>query len=57
MIINISYSISIIISYGLQGYVAFEIVWGYYEEKAAKYEHSVAWEYLVRTGLVFITCK
>lgn len=55
MTVNISYAISIIISYGLQGYVAFEIIWGYYEEKAAKYEYSAVWEYLIRMCLVAIT--
>lgn len=54
---NISYSLSIVISYGLQGYVAFEIIWGYYEERAKEHGYSAAWEYLIRACILFTSGK
>lgn len=57
MSVNILYAVTIIISYGLQGYVAFETIWSYYVEKAEEQEHSVAWEYLLRMIIMTITGK
>lgn len=49
---------AIFITHGLACYVAIDITWtDYVVQRVGNSDRKVFWEYVVRTGLVLITCK
>lgn len=46
------------ISYGLQGYVIVDIIWGHYlKSKFAERDDGCRYEYGLRYGIVTVSCK
>ena len=55
---KILYSVSIYISYALSNFVTFDILWtNWIKLKYTDMKNKVVWEYVMRTGIVLLTCK
>lgn len=51
-------AVGVYVTHGLACYVAIDIAWTQYVQKRVeKSQHKLLWEYLLRTGIVFFTCK
>ncbi|VVC32157.1 Amino acid transporter, transmembrane domain [Cinara cedri] len=54
-VVKLLLSVSIYICYALSNYVAFDIIWKGVEQKMEKNEHTICWEYVLRTSIVITT--
>ena len=57
-VVQILLSLAIFVTHALQCYVAIDILWNdYLTQVIPEAAKKIMWEYVVRTGLVLITCK
>lgn len=56
--VNILYALAVFVSYSLQGYVPFEILWeSYIRKRVENSKNLVIYEYLLRFSIVIVTCE
>lgn len=56
--VKILYALAVFVSYSLQGYVPFEILWySYIRNRIENSKKLMMYEYILRFGIVIVTCE